>query len=861
MAEFEPLLVPAVAPDDDTALMMLLDWLAARGLSLYPHQEEAMLELFAGRHVILATPTGSGKSLVGQAMHWRALCRGEKSIYTSPIKALVNEKFFDLCAAFGADQVGLQTGDATVHADAPIICCTAEVLAQQALGEGSTGQRLHVVMDEFHYYADRDRGMAWQVPLLRLENASFLMMSATLGDTTKIAQDLKQRTGVEVATVSSAHRPVPLQFQYLEIPLQDVVFTLVKEGKAPCYLVHFSHREASETAGSLMSVDLCSKEEKRAIADALSGERWPSPFGKSLQRLLRHGIGLHHAGLLPRYRRLVEKLAQQGLLKVICGTDTLGVGINVPLRTVLFSKLCKFDGEKSRLLQVREFQQIAGRAGRKGYDDKGWVVALAPEHVIANKRMEAKSGRDGKPVKFVRQKPPEKGYVPWDETTFQRLVAGQSEKLEPVFRVDAGLVCQVLRADPEHAGRGLARVADLIGRSHLHPGGQLQQRRELARIARSLRRTGILRLEPGNPPQCWMDADLQDDFSLHHTLSLFLVEALEHLDTRHQEQFGDDNPEGDALWAADVLSCCEAILENPMPVLLAQVNQEKSRLVAEMKADGVPYEERMEKLEGVSWPKPLADFLYAEADLFEARHPWLQGGSVRPKGIARQMFADFLSFDDLIRDLDLEPAEGVLLRYLSQAYKALMQNVPDRWRSPAVWEAIGYLRAVIGKTDASLVEEWESLRTGKPIEAQGIVLPTKKKSRKLIDLARDPKAFAARARAEMVQLLRLLLAGRFADAAEAIRQGEGNEAWPAERLQAAWAQVADQIGQPVWDHRAHLSEHCHARLVEPKIWGVTQTIFSDDGPSELQLHAEVDLRRDSEEEDGPLLWLMSIGES
>ncbi len=859
MADFEPLLVPAVPPDDDTALLMLIDWLAARGLSLYGHQEEAMLELFAGRHVILATPTGSGKSLVGQAMHWRALCRREKSFYTSPIKALVNEKFFDLCAAFGPDQVGLQTGDATVHPEAPIICCTAEVLAQQALAAGSESRRWHVVMDEFHYYADRDRGMAWQVPLLRLEAARFLMMSATLGDTTRIADELKRRTGVEVATVHSSHRPVPLEFQYLEIPLQEVVHALVKEGKAPCYLVHFSHRDASETAGSLMSVDLCTKEEKRALTEAMSGERWPSPFGKSLQRLLRHGIGLHHAGLLPRYRRLVERLAQQGLLKLICGTDTLGVGINVPLRTVLFTKLCKFDGEKSRLLQVREFQQIAGRAGRKGYDDRGWVVALAPEHVIANKRMELKSGRDGKPIKFVRQKPPEKGYVPWDETTFQRLVGGQAEKLEPVFRVDPGLVCQVLRAVPEQAGQGLARVADLIGRSHLHPGGQLQQRRELARIARSLRRTGILQVDPGRPPRCTMDASLQSDFSLHHTLSLFLVEALEQLDVRHQEQFGDDHPDSDAIWAADVLSCCEAILENPMPVLLAQVNQEKSRLVAEMKADGVSYEERMEKLEGVSWPKPLAEFLYAQADLFETRHPWIAGSSVRPKGIARQMFADFLGFDDLVRDLDLEPAEGVLLRYLSQVYKTLLQNVPDRWRSPAVWEAIGYLRAVIGKTDASLVEEWESLRTGQPLEVADIPLPTRPKKRRLADLARDPKAFAARARAEMIQLLRLLLAGRYGQAAEAIRQGEGAEAWSPERLQEAWQAIELQVGPPVWDHRAHLADHCQVRLVEPKIWGVTQTIFTENGPSDLQLHAEVDLRREEGGEDGPMLWLMSVG--
>ncbi len=842
-----PLLPPPVPLGDDDALLAWLDWLGARDLQPYAHQEEAFLEVFSGRHVVLSTPTGSGKSLVAQALHWRALCRGEQTIYTAPIKALANEKFFELCAIFGPDQVGLLTGDATVHRDAPILCCTAEILGQMALEHDAPLRKLHVAMDEFHYYADRDRGMAWQVPLLRLESATFLLMSATLGDTTAIAKALQARTGRDVAHVTSVDRPVPLHFQYLELPLHEVVAQLIVENKAPCYLVHFSHRDASESAGALMSIDVCTKDEKRQIAEQLHGERWPSPYGKTLQRLIRHGIGLHHAGLLPRYRRLVEKLAQTGLIKVICGTDTLGIGINVPLRTVVLTKLCKFDGEKTRLLQVRELQQIAGRAGRKGFDDRGWVIGLAPEHVVANKRLESKVGRDGKSVKFVRQKPPEKGYVAWDETTFRRLSTGQPEPLQPVFALSVGTVAQVLRAKPDDAAVGLRTVADLIGRSHLHPGGQIAQRRELGRIGRSLRQAGVLQVfSSKHGGSARLNPELQEDFSLHHALSLFLVESLRHLDDQHRTEFGPDHPDADLLWAADVCSVTESILDNPMPVLNAQVHAEKGHLIAEMKAAGVPFEERQERLEGITWPKPLAEWLYTQLDQFTERHPWLTQEAVRPKAVVRQLFDAWATFDEAVRNWDLEPAEGVLLRYLSQAYKTLLQNVPERWQSPMVWQLIGYLRAVIGATDSSLVQEWEALRDGRQFQDGGQALPDAPRK---ADPTRDPKALQARLRAEMLQAYKALVAGDLEALGRAVRPGA--QFGPSEL--SAWQ--AAQEAPAVWDHRARLGDHCQLRMVAARHWQVTQTVFDADGPTEGRIVAELDLRGvdASELPDGPLL--------
>ena len=371
------LLIPRTGdlPGNDLLLERFLDYVEGKKLRLYPAQENAILELFEEHNVVLNTPTGSGKSLVATALHFKALAQGKRSVYTCPIKALVNEKWMALCREFGPENVGLSTGDATVNRDAPILCCTAEILANIALREGALANVAEVIMDEFHYYADRERGVAWQVPLLTLPQARFLLMSATLGETAFFEEELTRLNGRESVTISSTDRPVPLEHSYCETPLAQTLENLVDAGKAPVYVVHFTQLEAAQSAQDFTSINVCTRDEKAAIAQALEGFQFKSPYGPEVKKWLRHGIGLHHAGLLPKYRVLVEQLAQKGLLKVICGTDTLGVGINVPIRTVLFTKLCKFSGQKTGILSARDFHQIGGRAGRKGFDSVGWVVA------------------------------------------------------------------------------------------------------------------------------------------------------------------------------------------------------------------------------------------------------------------------------------------------------------------------------------------------------------------------------------------------------------------------------------------------------------------------------------------------------
>ena len=275
-------------PDDggDALLSRFLEYVSEQGLELYPAQEEAIMEIFVGHNVILNTPTGSGKSLVALAAHFRSAARGERSFYTAPIKALVSEKFFDLCRVLGPERVGMMTGDATVNRDAPVICCTAEILANMALREGEQADVQGVVMDEFHYYADRDRGVAWQVPLLTLPQARFLLMSATLGDTRQFEEAVEALTGVTTTLVSSDERPVPLDFSYSEETLQTAVVELIDSGKAPIYVVHFAQRAATEQAQAFMSIDFLSKDEKRAIKEQLAGTRFDTPFGKELKKFL-----------------------------------------------------------------------------------------------------------------------------------------------------------------------------------------------------------------------------------------------------------------------------------------------------------------------------------------------------------------------------------------------------------------------------------------------------------------------------------------------------------------------------------------------------------------------------------------------
>ncbi|WP_018353094.1 DEAD/DEAH box helicase [Longispora albida] len=677
-------------------------WTEGQGLSLYPAQQEALIEIVSGANVILSTPTGSGKSMVAIGAHFAALASDRTTFYTAPIKALVSEKFFALCQVFGPENVGMLTGDASVNADAPVICCTAEILANLALREGRDADVGQVVMDEFHFYAEPDRGWAWQVPIVELPQAQFVLMSATLGDTTRFVADLTRRTGRDTSVVASGERPVPLLHSYVTTPLHETIEELLSTKQAPVYIVHFTQAAALEQASALMSINMCTRAEKDAIADLIGGFRFSSSFGKTLSRLVRHGIGVHHAGMLPKYRRLVELLAQAGLLKVICGTDTLGVGINLPIRTVLFTGLNKFDGQRMRLLKAREFHQIAGRAGRAGFDTLGTVIVQAPEHVVENEKAVAKAAGDPKKLrKLVKKKPPE-GFVGWGQPTFERLVGADPEPLTSSFHVSHSMVLNVV----ERGGDVFASMRHLLTDNHESPAAQRAHIRRAIAIYRALRTAGIVQQDENG--QIKLTEDLQLGFALNQPLSPFAVAATELLSAE------------DPSYALDVVSIIESVLEDPRQILYAQQNKAKGEAVMQMKADGIEYEERMALLENITHPRPLAELLEAAFDSYRKSHPWVADQRLSPKSVVREMYEQGMTFGEYVSYYNLARSEGLVLRYLADAYRALRQTVPEDAKTEEIHDIVEWLGELVRQVDSSLLDEWEQLRnpgeedTGRP---------------------------------------------------------------------------------------------------------------------------------------------------
>ncbi|PRX43279.1 helicase-like protein [Prauserella shujinwangii] len=823
MTDFLADRLPADA-DPDTLFDTFSTWTSERGFELYPAQEEALIEVVSGSNLILSTPTGSGKSLVAVGAHFAALAQGRRSYYTAPIKALVSEKFFSLVDIFGAENVGMMTGDSAVNADAPIICCTAEILANIALRDGAEADVGQVVADEFHFYSEPDRGWAWQVPLLELPRAQFVLMSATLGDVSFFEKDLTRRTGRPTAVVTSAQRPVPLTFRYATTPMHETISELLFGGQAPVYVVHFSQAAAVERAQALMSINVASRAEKDAIAEAIGDFRFSAGFGRTLSRLVRHGIGVHHAGMLPKYRRLVEQLAQAGLLKLICGTDTLGVGINVPIRTVVLSALTKFDGVRQRHLKAREFHQIAGRAGRAGYDTEGYVVVQAPDHVIENAKALEKAGDDPKKKrKIVRKKAPE-GFVNWTESTFERLVAAEPEPLTSSFGVSHSMLLNVI----SRPGNAYQHMKHLLEDNHEDRPAQRRHILRAIAIYRALLAAGVVEQldEPDEQGRyVRLTVDLQFDFALNQPLSPFALAAIELLD-----------PES-PTYHLDVVSIVESTVDNPKPVLSQQRFKARGEAVAAMKAEGMEYDERMEQLEEVDYPKPLQELLEAAYSRYRQGHPWVADYELAPKSVVRDMYERALNFVEYIGFYSLARSEGVLLRYLADTYDALRRTVPDEAKTEPLQDLIEWLGELVRQVDSSLLDEWEALRH--PDEA---VVPERPAlTEGPPPVTRNERAFRVLVRNEMFR--RVQLAAR--EAYSELGQLDGEAGWDAD----AWADALD----PYFAEHDELGTGADARgpallLIErePDRWRVRQIFDDPAGDHDWGISAEVDLAASDE---------------
>ncbi|MET8046412.1 MULTISPECIES: DEAD/DEAH box helicase [unclassified Streptosporangium] len=804
--------------DPDAIFDAFVEWNSERGLTLYPAQEEALIEVVSGNNLILATPTGSGKSLVAAGAHFTALTKDVRTFYTAPIKALVSEKFFDLCEVFGTENVGMMTGDASVNPGAPIICCTAEILANVALRDGAQADIGQVVMDEFHFYSEPDRGWAWQVPLLELPNVQFILMSATLGDVTRFEEDLTRRTGRPTAVVKNTERPVPLVYSYRMTPLHETLEEMLTTNQYPVYVVHFTQASAMERAQALMSINMSTKAEKEAIASMIGNFRFTTRFGKALSRLVRHGIGVHHAGMLPKYRRLVERLAQAGLLKVICGTDTLGVGVNVPIRTVLFTALSKYDGNKVRRLRAREFHQIAGRAGRAGFDTIGYVVCQAPDHVVENEKALAKIGDDPKRRRgFARKKPPE-GFVGWSEETFEKLQSAEPEPLNSRFKVSNAMLLAVIN----RPGDCYAAMRHLLTDNHEDRKWQRRHISQAIAIYRSLLAGGVVEKldEPDEHGRmARLTVDLQEDFALNQALSTFALATLELLDIQAPN------------YALDMVSIIESILDDPRQILSAQLNKARGEAVAQMKADGIEYEERMELLNEVTYPMPLADMLLGAYETYRRGHPWVGDYTVSPKSVIRDMYERAMTFADYVQFYELTRSEGTVLRYLADAYRTLSRTIPEHLKTEDLVDLIEWLGELVRQVDSSLLDEWEQLQnpTGE-LEAPSLEESTK-------PVTANTRAFRVLVRNAMFRLIELAAL----ENEQELEQLAPDVDWGA--ALDAYYEDHEEIGTGPDARGPGL-----LRIEEEKeFWRVRQVVSDPAGDGDWGIDAQVDLAASDEE--------------
>lgn len=868
---------PDYVPDSEEVYLAFHEWAESTGRPLYPHQDEALSEILADKHVIAATPTGSGKSIIALAAHMASLARGGRSYYTAPLKALVSEKFFELVRLFGAENVGMVTGDTSINGDAPIICCTAEILANRALREGEELDVDSVVMDEFHYYADPQRGWAWQVPLLELPQAQMVLLSATLGDVSFFVRDLRERTGREVAVVESAERPIPLEYEYVVEPIAELLTRLVQQDKAPVYVVYFSQREAIERATALLSVDLISKERKAEIAEALGSFRFGGGFGAALSKLVRAGIGVHHAGMLPRYRRLIERLAREGKLAVICGTDTLGVGINVPIRSVVLTSLVKFDGAKERHLTAREFHQIAGRAGRAGFDTRGYVSVQAPEHVIENAKALAKAGDDErKRRKIVRKAAPE-GRVNWTDKTFERLRDAAPETMQSQFRVTTTMVLNIL----QRQGDPVTAMAALLERVHEPAASRRAHRRRAIEIYLSLRTAGVVehvsttQAQAEGRPRLRLAVDLPDDFALNQPLAPFALAAMDLLNVESPEH------------TVDAISVVEATLDDPRPVLIAQQRQARGEAIAAMKAEGLNYDERMALLEEVTWPKPLEELLTPALEMYRAANPWVAEYELSPKSVVRDMVENAMTFSDLIARYDLARSEGAILRYLTDAYRALAQVIPEEHRTEDVEAVITWLGDLVRAVDSSLLDEWEALGAAQEgrlredddpnaDDSMGVERAFGADEDGRVSFTRNLYAFRKAVRSEMFRHVELMAR----DDVDGLADLDRSAGWDEDRWDAALGRYWDEYDWISTETAARnvglaplnesptpsdlLAAGVSERLVDAleasgrRVWLATQILEDSAGDHDWRIVGLVDLEA-SDKEERVLLRVLSVG--
>ena len=428
-------------------------FLWGRGLEPYPVQEQAITKIFAGESMLVTVPTGTGKTLMAKAALHLALGRGQRAVYTTPLRALTEQKYRELCADFGDGYVGFATGDYKVNRDAPIQVEVAEILWNRIVADKHVSPAEIVVMDEGHYFNDPERGYVWEQAIIGLDpRVQLIILSATIGRPEQFCHWVELTRRVPLALVESRERKIPLVHEFREEMLIETVRELAHSGDVPAIIFVFGREQCFEVARLLKSCRRFTTDEEKLKVEAMcDAALLASGAAKEIKPLLSHGIGIHHAGILPRYKALVEQLALERLIKFVVSTETIAAGINLPARTVVFPSLRKFIKKVPRIVTAAEYHQMAGRAGRPQFDDKGLAITLAPEEIVSDLKKELKDARKSGPdheakVKktvYNRAHAQRKGELIWTPEVHAELVRGEPAELRSKTKITAEQVLAI----------------------------------------------------------------------------------------------------------------------------------------------------------------------------------------------------------------------------------------------------------------------------------------------------------------------------------------------------------------------------------------------------------------------------------